>query len=96
MWLQIQKTGEWIPFDSEHTLKVFKDGDKGWAIKQKDGQVYHVTQEQYENKMLRELDSDAYWKKKQIEDATRGLDSEELKQIRKMLEKKKPKKEEED
>ena len=59
MWLQIKETQEWIPFDSEHTAKVFKDGQKGWAIKQKDGTVYHVTNEQYENKMLRELDSDA-------------------------------------
>ena len=95
MWLQIKETQEWIPFDSEHTSKVYLDGQKGWAIKQKDGSVYHVTKEQYENKMLRELDTDAYWKKRQIEDATRGLDADELKAIRKMLEKKHKKEEEE-
>ena len=95
MWLQIKETQEWIPFDSEHTQKVYFDGQKGWAVKQKDGSVYHVSKEQYENKMLRELDSDAYWKKRQIEDATRGLDADELKAVRKMLEKK-HKKEEED
>lgn len=95
MWLFIEKIREWIPFDAEHTSKVYFDGQKGWAIKQKDGSVYHVSKEQYENKMLRELDSDAYWKKRQIEDATRGLDADELKAVRKMLEKK-HKKEEED
>lgn len=95
MWLQIKETQEWIPFDAEHTSKVYFDGQKGWAIKQKDGSVYHVSKEQYENKMLRELDSDAYWKKRQIEDATRGLDADELKAVRKMLEKK-HKKEEDD
>lgn len=95
MWLQIKETQEWIPFDAEHTQKVFKDGQKGWAVKQKDGTVYHVTDEQYEHKMLRELDSDSWWKKRQIEDATRELDPDELKAVRKMLEKK-HKKEEED
>lgn len=95
MWLQIKETQEWIPFDSEHTSKVYLDGQNGWAIKQKDGTVYHVTKEQYENKMLRELDSDTYWKKQQIADATRGLDADELKAVRKMLGKGN-KKEEED
>lgn len=95
MWIEIKETKEWVPFDSEHTSKVYFDGDKGWAIKQKDGQVYHVSKEQYENKMLRELDSEAFWKKKQIEDATRGLDADELKQVRKMLEKKHKKEEDE-
>ena len=94
MWLFREKTQEWIPFDAEHTSKVYFDGQKGWAVKQKDGSVYHVSKEQYENKMLRELDSDAYWKKRQIEDATRGLDADELKAIRKMLEKKHKKGEE--
>lgn len=94
MWLEIKETKEWIPFDAEHTSKVYFDGQKGWAIKQKDGSVYHVSKEQYEDKMLRELDSDAYWKKRQIEDATRGLDADELKAVRKMLEKKSPKKDE--
>lgn len=93
MWVNIKETQEWIPFDAEHTAKVFLDGEKGWAIKQKDGQVYHVSKEQYEQKMLRELDNDAYWKKKQIEDATRGLDADELKEIRKMLGKGKKKEE---
>ena len=94
MWLFIEQTKEYIPFDAEHTSKVYFDGQKGWAIKQKDGSVYHVSKEQYEDKMLRELDSDAYWKKRQIEDATRGLDADELKAVRKMLEKKSPKKDE--
>lgn len=92
MWLQIKETQEWIPFDSEHTSKVFLDGKKGWAIKQKDGSVYHVTKEQYEQKMLRELDSDAWWKARQIQDATRDLDADELAAVRKMLEKKGKKK----
>jgi len=93
MWIYIEQTKEYIPFDAEHTAKVYLDGNKGWAIKQKDGTVYHVTKEQYEEKMLRELDSDAYWKKRQIEDATRGLDADELKQVRKLLEKKHKKEE---
>lgn len=93
MWLEIRETKEWIPFDAEHTAKVFLDGEKGWAVKQKDGQVYHVSKEQYEQKMLRELDSETFWKKKQIEDATRSLNADELKAIRKMLEKGKKKEE---
>lgn len=87
MWLQIKETQEWIPFDTEHTEKVFLDGNKGWAIKQKGGKVYHVSQEQYDEKMLRELDSDMFWKKRQIEDATRDLSKEELTAVRKLLKK---------
>ena len=96
MWINIKETQEWIPFDPEHTAKVFLDGKKGWAVKQKDGSVYHVTQEQYEQKMLRELDNDAYWRARQIKDAARDLDEDELKAVRKLLEKKKKKDEEED
>lgn len=94
MWLFIEKTKEHIPFDAEHTVKVYLDGQKGWAVKQKDGSVYHVSQEQYEEKMLRELDSDMYWKKRQIEDATRDLSKEELAAVRKLLKKKDSKKDE--
>lgn len=85
MWIEIKETKEWIPFDVEHTAKVFFDGDKGWAIKQKDGSIYHVTKEQYEQKMLRELDSDAFWKMRQIEDAAKGLSQEEVTQVKKIL-----------
>lgn len=87
MWLEIKETKEWIPFDTEHTVKVYLDGQKGWAIKQKDGSVYHVSQEQYDEKMLMELDSDMFWKKRQIEDATRDLSKEELTAVRKLLKK---------
>ena len=50
-------------------------------------------QDDYVDAMLRELDSEAFWKKKQIEDATRGLDGDELKAVRKMLGKDKKKEE---
>ena len=97
MWLQDKKKKEYVPFDAEHTDKVFWDGEKGWAIKQKDGSVYHVDQEQYEKKMLRELDPDAYWKLRQIEDAAKGLSDEETAQVKKILKEiKKGKKKEED
>ena len=96
MWIQIDKTKEWIPFDSEHTDKVFLDGDKGWAIKQKDGTVYHVSKEQYEQKMLRELDSDAYWKMRQIKEAAEGLTKDDIAQVKKILKGLKKKNEEED
>ena len=95
MWLHIKETQEWVPFDTDHTDKVFLDGEKGWAVKQKDGKVYHVTKEQYEKKLLRELDSEAYWKLRQIEDAAQGLTEDDIKQVKKLL-KKKHKKDEED
>lgn len=99
MWLEIKQSKEWVPFDTEHTDKVFYDGEKGWAVKQKDGKVYHVTQEQYEKKLLRELDSEAYWKIRQVEDAAQGLTEDDIKRIKKMLkgiEKKREKKDEDD
>lgn len=98
MWVYVKETKEYIPFNEEKTDKVFYDGEKGWAIKQKDGKVYHVPQETYD-KMLRELDSDAYWKMKQIEEAAQGLSEEETTQVKKLLKalrKKKNKDEEED
>lgn len=95
MWLLIKDTQEWIPFDENHTEKVFLDGEKGWAVKQKDGKVYHFSKEQYEKKILRELDSEAYWKIRQIEDATQGLTQDEVQLVKKML-KKSQKKNEED
>ena len=98
MWIENKKKKEWIPFDTEHTDKVFWDGEKGWAIKQKDGTVCHIDQEQYEKKVLRELDSDAYWKMKQIEDASQDLSKEEKAKLRKFLKElsKSDKKEEDD
>lgn len=96
MWLEIKETKEWIPFDTDHTDKVFLDGEKGWAIKQKDGKVYHVSKEQYEKKLLRELDSEAYWKLRQIEDAAAGLTEDDIKRVKKLLKKKKKDEEEDD
>ena len=96
MWLQIKETQEWIPFDTEHTEKVFLDGEKGWAIKQKDGKVYHVSKEQYEQKMLRELDSDAFWKMRQIKEATEGLSQDDINQVKKILKGLKKEKKDED
>lgn len=94
MWIEIKETKEWIPFDTEHTAKVFFDGKKGWAIKQKDGKLYHVPDDIYEGKMLRELDSDAYWKKRQIEDMGSNLTADNIKDIKELLTKLKKKKEE--
>ena len=95
MWLFVEQTKEYIPFDENHTEKVFLDGEKGWAVKQKDGKVYHFSKEQYEKKLLRELDSEAYWKIRNIEDAAKGLTQEEVKLVKKML-KQKHKEEEDD
>lgn len=96
MWIEVKNKKEWIPFDTEHTDKVFWDGEKGWALKQKDGTVYHVDKEQYEKKMLRELDSDAFWKLRQIEEAAQGLSKEETAQVKKFLKQIKKKKDEEE
>jgi len=98
MWIKDNEKQEYVPFDAEHTAKVFLDGQKGWAVKQKDGSVIHVTKEQYEKQMLRELDPDAYWKMRQIEDAAKGLSEAETAQVKKILKglKKDKKKEEDD
>lgn len=96
MWINIKDTQEWIPFDQEHTEKLFLDGEKGWAIKQKDGKVYHISKEQYEKKVLREIDPDAYWKIRNIEDVTKGLTEEEITQVKKILKSLRKKKEEDE
>ena len=96
MWVHDKQKKEYVPFDSEHTDKVFWDGEKGWALKQKDGTVYHVTQEQFDKQLLLELDSDAYWKLRQIEDATKGLTEDETAQVKKILKGLKKKKEEDE
>lgn len=85
MWIKDNEKQEYVPFDTEHTAKVFLDGQKGWAVKQKDGSVIHVTKEQFEKQMLRELDPDAYWKMRQIEDAAKGLSEAETAQVKKLL-----------
>lgn len=98
MWIKDEKKKEYIPFDSEHTDKVFWDGEKGWAVKQKDGSVHHVDNDTFEKKMLRELDPDTYWKMRNIEDAAKGLTEEETVQVKKILKeiKKSKKKEKEE
>ena len=97
MWIKDNEKQEYVPFDTEHTSKVFLDGQKGWAVKQKDGSVLHVTKEQFEKQMLRELDPDVFWKMRQIEDATKGLSEEETAKLKKLLRQiEKSKKKEED
>ena len=95
MWIQIKDTKEWIPFSQEHTDKVYFDGKKGWAIKQKDGKVYHVSEDVYEKSLLRELDSDSFWKKKQIEEMGRTLTADDIKDIKELLSKMAKKKKQE-
>ena len=85
MWIKDNEKQEYVPFDAEHTAKVFLDGQKGWAVKQKDGSVIHVTKEQFDKQMLRELDPDAYWKMRQIEDAAKGLSEAETAKLKKLL-----------
>ncbi len=97
MWIKDTQKQEYVPFDTEHTSKVFLDGEKGWAVKQKDGSVIHVTKEQYEKQLLRELDPDAYWKIRNIEDVAKGLTDEETAKVKKLLKQiEKSKKKEED
>ena len=96
MWVFDKTKKEYVPFDAEHTEKVFWDGEKGWAVKQKNGIVIHVTEEVFNKQLLRELDSDAYWKMRQIEDAARGLSEAETAQVKKILKSLKKEKKEED
>ena len=88
MWLKLEKTQEFIPVNEQMTQKVFLDGQKGWCILQKDGQRYHITDDERKN-LDAEIDREVYWKRKEIEDAAKNLSEKELKQIRKMLDKKK-------
>lgn len=85
MWLKLEKTKEFIPVNEQMTEKVFLDGAKGWCIKQKDGSKYHITEKE-RAALDAEIDRDAYWKRKEIENTTKDLDGNELKKVRKLIE----------
>lgn len=51
MWLFISKTQEWVPFDNKIVARVFKDAQNGWAIKYRDGNIAHIDDGVYENKL---------------------------------------------
>ena len=55
MWLKLDKTKEFIPVNENMTEKVFLDGQNGWAVKQRGGQVYHISDEQ-KNLLDNEID----------------------------------------
>ena len=93
MWFKFENTKEFIPVNEMMTEKVFLDGEKGWCVLQKNGKRYHLTEKQREE-LDREIDSENYWKRKQLEDAAKGLSEEEIKSVKKLL--KKNKREEED
>ena len=88
MWLKLEKTQEFIPVNEQMTQKVYLDGQNGWCILQKDGKKYHITDKE-RDALDAEIDREAYWKRKQVEDAAKGLSEDELKKIRDMLKKKK-------
>lgn len=93
MWLNLKKTKEFIPVNEQMTQKVFLDGNNGWCILQKDGKKYHISQEE-RDALDQEIDRDAYWARRQVEDAAKQLNEEELKKIREILKKGKKEKDE--
>lgn len=88
MWIKLEKTKEFIPVNEQMTEKVFLDGQKGWCVKQKDGSKYYLTDKEREA-LDQEIDREAYWRKKEIENAAKQLSEDELRSVRKMLDKKK-------
>ena len=46
MWIFLDRTQEYIPVNEMQTDKVFLDGEKGWCVKQKDGNKYYISDEQ--------------------------------------------------
>ena len=93
MWLKLKKTQEFIPVNEQMTQKVYLDGSNGWCILQKDGKKYHISQEERDT-LDQEIDRDAYWARRQVEDAAKQLNEEELKKIREILKKGKKEKDE--
>lgn len=83
MWIELKETREFVPVNEQQTEKVFFDGNKGWAIKQKDGKTYHITEEQ-RLELDKEINPQEYWKRKE---ESNNLSDTETKRIRKLLEK---------
>lgn len=46
MWIYNNQTSTWI--NLEYATRIFKDGINGWAVKQTDGQVTYISDEEYE------------------------------------------------
>ncbi len=86
MWLKLEQTKEFIPVNEQMTEKVFWDGEKGWCVLQKNGKRYHLTQEQ-RDALDAEIDREVYWKRKELEDAAKGLSEMETKQVKALLKK---------
>ena len=59
MWIFSSSEQTWVNIDL--SLRLFKDGQNGWAFKQPDGVAVHITDEEYE-KVMRFVDPD-YWNK---------------------------------
>lgn len=46
MWIFSSRDNEWI--NTEKCLRLFRDGQNGWAFLQQDGQAVHITDEEYD------------------------------------------------
>lgn len=45
MWIYSSKESTWV--NTERCLRLFRDGGAGWGFKSEDGQVTHITDDEY-------------------------------------------------
>ena len=58
MWIFNEKTREYLPFSEKVCEKVYYDGNNGWAVKYKDGNVVHVSNEVFEKEIKPKLEKE--------------------------------------
>lgn len=58
MWIFNEKTMEYLPFSEKVCEKVYLDGGNGWAVKYKDGNVVHVSNEVFEKSIRPKLEKE--------------------------------------
>lgn len=56
MWIFNEKTMEYLPFSEKVCEKVYLDGANGWAVKFKDGNVVHVSNDVFEKDIRPKLE----------------------------------------
>lgn len=58
MWIFNEKTREYLPFSEKVCEKVYYDGNNGWAVKYKDGNIVHVSDGFFEKEIKPKLEKD--------------------------------------
>lgn len=58
MWIFNEKTMEYLSFSEKVCEKVYLDGANGWAVKYKDGNVVHVSNEVFEKSIRPKLEKE--------------------------------------